>query len=31
MGTRGAEKSFGGDDCTLCGSPWTMPQRKNWP
>jgi hypothetical protein len=25
-----ARKFFYGDDCTLCMSPFTMPQRKNW-
>ena len=25
-----ARKFFFGDDCTLCKSPFTMPQRKNW-
>jgi dienelactone hydrolase len=26
-----AKPFFFGDDCTLCKSPWTMPQRKMWP
>ena len=26
-----AAKFFVGDDCELCKSPWTKPQRKNWP
>jgi hypothetical protein len=30
-GDHDAERFFYGDDCTLCASPWTMPQRKNWP
>jgi hypothetical protein len=30
-GDQGARKFFYGDDCELCKSPWTMPQRKNWP
>ena len=25
-----AKKFFYGDDCTLCKSPWSMPQRKQW-
>ncbi|HEX2677931.1 MAG TPA: dienelactone hydrolase family protein [Polyangiales bacterium] len=25
-----AKKFFYGDDCTLCQTPWTMPQRKMW-
>jgi hypothetical protein len=25
-----AKQFFFGDDCTLCKTPWTMPQRKNW-
>jgi hypothetical protein len=27
---QGAKKFFYGDDCVMCMSPWTMPQRKNW-
>ena len=30
-GDEDARKFFYGDDCVLCKSPWTMPQRKNWP
>jgi hypothetical protein len=30
-GDQDAKKFFFGDDCSLCGKPWTMPQRKNWP
>lgn len=30
-GDQGAEKFFYGDQCVLCVSPWTNPQRKNWP
>lgn len=26
----GGKKFFYGDDCVMCSSPWTMPQRKNW-
>jgi len=29
-GDENAKKFFYGDDCTLCRSPWTMPQRKAW-
>jgi hypothetical protein len=29
-GDENARKFFYGDDCTLCKSPFTMPQRKNW-
>jgi hypothetical protein len=29
-GDTGAKQFFYGDTCTLCQSPWTMPQRKNW-
>jgi len=30
-GDKAAEPFFFGEDCTLCKSPWTMPQRKLWP
>ena len=26
-----AASYFTGDDCVMCDSPWTNPQRKNWP
>jgi dienelactone hydrolase len=26
-----AKRYFFGDDCVLCGAPWTKTQRKNWP
>lgn len=29
-GDQGAKKYFYGNDCLLCKSPWTTPQRKNW-
>jgi hypothetical protein len=29
-GDQAAKKFFYGDDCTLCKSPWTNPQRKKW-
>jgi hypothetical protein len=29
-GDENAKKFFYGDDCTLCQSPWTTPQRKEW-
>jgi hypothetical protein len=29
-GDQNAKKFFYGDDCTLCRSPWTKPQRKQW-
>jgi hypothetical protein len=29
-GDKDARKFFYGDDCTLCKTPWTGPQRKNW-
>jgi hypothetical protein len=29
-GDQGAKKFFYTDDCVLCKTPWTMPQRKNW-
>jgi hypothetical protein len=29
-GDQNAKKFFYGDDCTLCRSPWTTPQRKAW-
>lgn len=29
-GDQGAKHYFFGDDCVMCKSPWTMPQRKNW-
>lgn len=29
-GDQGARDFFFGDSCTLCQSPWTMPQRKHW-
>jgi len=29
-GDQGAKKYFYPDDCVLCQSPWTNPQRKNW-
>lgn len=27
---QGAKNYFYGDDCVMCKSPWTNPQRKNW-
>jgi hypothetical protein len=27
---QGASNYFDGDDCVMCDSPWTNPQRKNW-
>jgi hypothetical protein len=27
---QGARRYFYGDDCVMCRSPWTNPQRKNW-
>lgn len=30
-GDPGAKQFFYGNDCVLCTSPWTNPQRKNWP
>lgn len=27
---QGARRYFYGDDCVMCMSPWTNPQRKNW-
>jgi hypothetical protein len=27
---QGAKNYFYGDDCVMCRSPWTNPQRKNW-
>jgi hypothetical protein len=30
-GDEGAKKFFFGDDCVLCKTPWTKPQRKMWP
>jgi hypothetical protein len=27
---QGGKNYFYGDDCVMCKSPWTMPQRKNW-
>jgi hypothetical protein len=30
-GDQNAKSYFYGDDCTLCKSPWTKPQRKLWP
>ena len=27
---QGAKSYFFGDDCVMCKSPWTKPQRKNW-
>jgi hypothetical protein len=29
-GDTGAKSYFYGDDCVMCKSPWTNPQRKNW-
>lgn len=29
-GDNGAKRYFWGNDCVLCSSPWTNPQRKNW-
>jgi len=29
-GDQAAKRFFYGDDCTLCQSPWTNPQRKEW-
>ena len=29
-GDTGAKNYFYGDDCVMCKSPWTNPQRKNW-
>jgi hypothetical protein len=29
-GDQNAKKFFYGDDCTLCMTPWSMPQRKGW-
>jgi len=29
-GDKNAKTFFYGDDCTLCQSPWTTPQRKGW-
>ena len=29
-GDQGAKPYFYGDDCTMCKSPWGMPQRKMW-
>jgi len=26
-----AKKYFFGDDCVMCGAPWTNTQRKHWP
>lgn len=30
-GDEAAASYFEGDDCVMCSSPWTNPQRKNWP
>lgn len=30
-GDQDAASYFTGDDCVMCDSPWTNPQRKNWP
>jgi hypothetical protein len=27
---QGGKRYFYGDDCVMCSSPWTNPQRKNW-
>ena len=27
---QGAKNYFYGNDCVMCKSPWTNPQRKNW-